>query len=145
MSEREINRDGYRVVIKGRPCVGAYKDVRCLVCHTEHAELVRSVAWEKGKVWCTVCEERTAHVALASGGTRSRYRYMDGFAGVTGHCEYKGLLPAQDDQGRDYEDPDADSKAHKYTAELREERRQQINADKARKRGSAPLFFDNGK
>jgi hypothetical protein len=86
---------------------------------------------------------------------------MDGFANVTGHCRYHGLMPAQaermeigDDGFRhgtgewiDYEDADAAEKraAGKYSEERRDERRKQINADKARARGEAPLFFDAGK
>lgn len=153
MSERVIQRDGYRVIIRGKSCGGALKDVRCQRCSCAHEALVSSVGWDAGVLPCPGCGARTRHVALASGGllgTRYRYRDWVGDAGV-GHCRYEGLMQPQIDRGNgemaDYYDADFERKraAGKYGEERREERRQQINSNKRRARGRAPLFFDGGK
>jgi ribosomal protein S27E len=158
VSERTIQRAGYKVVFRGEPCIGAFKDVRCEACGCERQTLVESVTWSSGELACPGCGAVTAHVALATGGLRSRYRYHDwGGGAAEGHVRYEGMLPAQiekldangDGTGEwvDYDDPDAAAKraSGKYSVEAREERRKQIKADMRRERGSAPLIFDAAK
>lgn len=162
MSVRVLQRDGYTVIIKGTPHrQGVIKDVRCSACGHESTAIVRSVAWEAGRLRCSACGRSVRHEALATGGENSRYYYADIEHAPDGHVRYLGLdqpetnVLARDDDGHwrdtgervEYHDPDFEAKkaAGKYSAEAREERRQQIKSDKRRKRGREALFFDGGK
>jgi len=130
------------------------KDFQCSGCGMWKELLVESTT-ETIEAECSTCAEVTVHTSMCTGGTKSRWRYCDwgGVNDLSERIRVKGVEAVETNPETGEEmGPAADihtgeviHERPEFGNEAREERRDFIKAKHRRRKGRAPLFFDNKK